>query len=163
MSQNQQPSEEALKLRQAKMLEVWEGIKEMAKPTTDEEHAQALAFALVDMAEYVNDIEQTAADDRKFMEGVVYRANTVAAQNHNMKLLLNKLHNDGTTVRDVWYLRAEAGKFEVVRVQDDMVLGTFGKEMAEGLIAKLNSYPTIPEEVVADEQPGDRAEVPDQG
>lgn len=139
MTEQNQPSPEAIKIRQQKMLEVWEGIKEKAKPENDQQHAQALAFALVDLAEYVNDMEQQYADDRKFMEDVI--AHMRRLESHNVDLMTAL---GGSHVRDVWKVDVQGGKCNVVRAQDGLVLGTFGLELAEQLVAKLNIVPVAP-------------------
>lgn len=135
---SQQPSPEMIQARQQKMQDVWDGIKEKAKPENDSQMAQALAFAIVDMVEYVNDIEATAADDRKFMEEVIYHTQNLERQNVALHTTLNATD----VTRDIWKVSVDGGKFTVLRVQDDLVLGTFGKDLAEGIVAKLNSIPT---------------------
>lgn len=139
MSQAQQPTPEQIKARQQKMQDVWDGVKLKAQPENDMQMAQALAFALVDVVEYVNDIEVTAADDRKFMEEVIYHTKNLERQNAALMQALSQ--SNPHEVRDVYKVSVDGGKYTVRRVQDDMVLGTFGKEMAEGLVSSLNSIP----------------------
>lgn len=146
---NQQPTKEAIEARQAKMQEVWDGIKLKAQPENHMQMAQALAFALVDVVEYTNEIEATAADDRKFMEEVIYHTQNLERQ--NVALLQTLAAASPEHVRDIYKVFVDNGKYSVRRVQDDFVIGTFGKDMAEDIVRGLNSFPTITRDVVVED------------
>lgn len=143
---NHTPNPEAIKARQANMQQVWDGIKEKAKPEDDFQMAQALAFAMVDMVEYVNTIESTAIDDRKYMEQVIDTLKIRTQQNSDLMQAINDSMRAGGATRDVWFLDDNGSKCTIVRMQDGLILGTFGREMAEAITAKLNTIPKTTQE-----------------
>lgn len=116
-------------VRQAKAIEVIEGIKEMARPQDDAQLLQALAFTIVDLTEYVEGLEYD------HNQGRIAMVNNLEF----LETLVKKHAQADSTGGHTYTVECDEGTYSVVRVLDGKRLGTFSKEKALDMLDVLNS------------------------